>query len=135
MIEHLSDFPDDVLAFACRGTVTKADYDTVLIPAVTSALRGRGKIKLYYEIAADFENISAGAIWEDFVTALEHRTQWERVVLVTDVEWMTKATQLLHFLMPCPMKVFPTSETAEARKWIVAQGVTALAVSADGSSM
>ena len=34
MIEHLSNFPDDVLAFVCKGQVTKADYDTVLIPTV-----------------------------------------------------------------------------------------------------
>jgi hypothetical protein len=134
MIEQLSDFPDDVLAFACRGTVTKADYDTVLVPAVTRALRGRDKIKLYYEIATDFEDMSPGAMWEDFVTGVEHRTQWDRVALLTDVEWMKKSTWLFRFLIPCPMKVFPTSESAEARKWIVARDVTALVKSVEGST-
>ena len=34
MIEHLSDFPGNVVAFACRGR-DKSDYETVLS-------RGRG---------------------------------------------------------------------------------------------
>jgi hypothetical protein len=33
MIEQLSTFPDNVLAFVGRGQVTRADYDAVLVPA------------------------------------------------------------------------------------------------------
>jgi hypothetical protein len=32
MIELLRGFPDNVVAISCRGEVTKADYDTVLLP-------------------------------------------------------------------------------------------------------
>jgi hypothetical protein len=39
MIEQLSDFPGNVIAFRCLGRVTKADYVSVLVPAVTEALR------------------------------------------------------------------------------------------------
>ena len=38
MIEHLSNFPDGVLAFLCKGRVTKADYDSVRVPAVLKAI-------------------------------------------------------------------------------------------------
>ncbi len=38
MIELLKDFPDNVAAFAFYGHVTKADYDTVLIPDFEDAL-------------------------------------------------------------------------------------------------
>ena len=38
MIESLPNFPEHVLAFVCRGRVTKADYDTVLVRAVMRAL-------------------------------------------------------------------------------------------------
>ena len=37
MIEVLKGFPTKVLAFACKGHVTKRDYETVLIPAVGDA--------------------------------------------------------------------------------------------------
>ena len=38
MIEQLTDFPSNVVAFVCKGRVTKSDYDAVLVPAVLNAL-------------------------------------------------------------------------------------------------
>ncbi len=37
IIEQLPNFPDRVLAFVRKGRVTKADYDSVLVPAVVKA--------------------------------------------------------------------------------------------------
>ena len=33
MIKQLTGFPESVVAFSCRGHVTRADYDTVLVRA------------------------------------------------------------------------------------------------------
>ncbi|HEY8194032.1 MAG TPA: STAS/SEC14 domain-containing protein [Hyphomicrobium sp.] len=115
MIEHLSNFPDDVLAFVCRGRVTKADYDSVLVPAVVKALEKQERVRLYYETAADFSGIDPGAMWEDFKVGMEHLTRWKRVAVVTDVEWIKQTMRLFSFLMPGEMKSFPTSEAAQAR--------------------
>jgi hypothetical protein len=38
VIEALKDFPDNVIAIACHGHVTKADYETVLIPDIEDKL-------------------------------------------------------------------------------------------------
>ncbi len=119
MIEHLPNFPAGVLAFVCKGRVTKADYDTVLVPAVMQALKSHGKLRLYYETAGDFTGIDAGAMWEDFKVGMEHLTRWERVAVVTDVEWIGQTMRFFSFLMPGAMKLFPTSEAAQAREWIV----------------
>jgi hypothetical protein len=54
MIEHLAGFPDNVVAFVCKGRVTKADYDAVLIPTVLNTLKKHQKVRLYYETAPDF---------------------------------------------------------------------------------
>src|ERR1039458_3755092 len=88
MIEHLTSFPDNVLAFVCKGRVTKADYDAVLVPAVVQALQTHDKVRLYYETAGDFAGIDPGAMWEDFKVGMEHLTRWERVAVVTDIEWI-----------------------------------------------
>ena len=122
MIEHLKDFPDNVLAFVCKGRVTRADYDAVLVPTVEDALKKYKKVRLYYETAADFGGIDPGAIWEDLKVGMEHLTSWERVALVTDVEWIAHTMRLFSFLMPGEMKSFPTSEAAQARAWISAAG-------------
>ena len=120
MIEHLSNFPDDVLAFVCKGRVTKADYDSVLVPAVLKALEKQKRVRLYYETAADFSGIDPGAMWEDFKVGMGHLTRWERVALVTDVEWIKQTMRFFSFLIPGAMKSFPTSEAAQARAWIIA---------------
>jgi hypothetical protein len=121
MIEHLKTFPDNVLAFVCHGHVTKADYDTVLVPAVESALKRQDKVRLYYETAPDFAGINPGAMWEDFKVGVEHLTRWDRFAVVTDVEWIKQTIQFFSFLMPGSLKTFPTSEAAQARAWITAK--------------
>ena len=120
MIEHLADdFPDSVLAFVCEGHVTKADYDAVLVPAVMNALEKHDMIRLYFETAADFDGIEPGAIWEDFKVGMEHLTRWERVAVVTDVDWIKQTMRLFSFLIPGTMKLFSTSMAAQARAWII----------------
>jgi hypothetical protein len=119
MIERLPNFPAGVLAFVCKGRVTKADYDTVLVPAVMQALKSQGKVRLYYETAGNFTGIDAGAMWEDFKVGMEHLTRWERVAVVTDVEWIGQTMRFFSFLMPGAMKLFPSSEATQAREWIV----------------
>jgi uncharacterized protein YlzI (FlbEa/FlbD family) len=44
VIEKLSNFPDNVAAFACHGHVTKSDYETVLIPEIEDKLQRHNKI-------------------------------------------------------------------------------------------
>jgi len=46
----------------------------------------------------------------------------ERVAVVTDVEWIKQTMRFFSFLMPGAMRVFPTSEAAQARAWIIAAG-------------
>jgi hypothetical protein len=120
MIERLNTFPANVLAFVCRDRVSKADYDSVLIPSVVAALKSQNKVRLYYETAGDFAGIDPGAIWEDFRVGIEHLSRWERVAVVTDVEWIKQAMPMFGFLMPGAVKSFAASEPDSARQWIAA---------------
>ena len=119
MIEHLKNFPDNVLAVVCHGHITKEDYEKVLVPAVVEALKRHDKLRLYYETAGDFGGIDASAVWEDFMVGMEHFTRWERIALVSDVDWIKHTMRFFSFLMPAQMKVFSGSQAAEARAWIV----------------
>jgi len=119
MIERLMNFPDNIVGFVCTGRVTKEDYDAVLVPAVVNVLKRQGKVRLYYETAADFAGIDPGAIWEDFKVGMEHLTRWERVAVVTDVAWIKHTVRFFSFLMPGALKIFPTSEAPQARAWII----------------
>ncbi|MGH6736697.1 MAG: STAS/SEC14 domain-containing protein [Methyloceanibacter sp.] len=118
MIELLRGFPENVVAVSCTGQVTRKDYDTVLIPALEKALKAHEKVRLLYEAGPDFDGVDAGAAWEDFKIGMEHYFRWERVAVITDVEWIKHAARLFSFAVPGAMRVYPTEEAAKARLWI-----------------
>jgi hypothetical protein len=120
MIELLAGFPDDVLGFAYKGQVTKADYETVLLPAVAKALETRKGLRMYFDMKSDFTGIDAGAVWEDLKVGIGHRASWERVAVVTDIHWLAQTTRFYKLLLNCPVETFPTADAAEARTWIAA---------------
>lgn len=124
MIQALGGFPENVLAFVCHGHVTRQDYDSVLIPAVAKALEDHDKVRLYYETAADFEGIDAGAVWEDAKVGFSHLKRWERFAVVTDVDWIRHTMQLFSFMVPGEMKVFLPEDAEKAKEWIVQQPAT-----------
>lgn len=119
MIEALKGFPTKVLAFACKGHVTKRDYETVLIPAVEEALKQKGKLRLYYQIDPDFSGIEPGAVWDDFKVGMEHVLRWERIAVVTNVDWIRYTIRAFSFVIPGAVKIFPVDEQAKAREWIL----------------
>ena len=43
------------------------------------------KVRIHYEIAADFEGVSLGAVWDDIKAGMGHFSRGERVVLVSDI--------------------------------------------------
>lgn len=118
MIELLKGFPDNVVAIVCRGRVTRNDYDTVLVPAVEKALQSSDKVRLLYEVGSDFEAYDPGAAWEDFKVGMEHFSRWERIAVITDIEWIKHAMQLFSFIMPGTARVYSTADAAKARLWI-----------------
>ncbi len=120
MIEALAGFPDNVLAFSSQGRVTKADYENILVPAVRSILQRHSKVRLYYETEGEGLSIEPSAIWEDVTLGLEAIAHWERIAIVSDIEWLVRATLFFGALMPWPMRCFPKSEAAQARSWIAA---------------
>lgn len=118
MIETLSGFPDNVVGFKASGHVTRQDYETVVIPAVEAAFRLHPSLRLYYQLDSDFEGIGPGAVWEDFKVGMEHVRHWERIALVTDVDWIGAAMKVFSFLMPGEVRLFPLSDAAQAHEWL-----------------
>ncbi|MGB8365870.1 MAG: STAS/SEC14 domain-containing protein [Rhizomicrobium sp.] len=119
MIDIIEDFPDNIVAVSCRGHVTRRDYERVLIPTVEARLKKHDKIRLFYRVGPEFDRIDPGAVLEDIGVGFSHLTRWERIALVTDIEWMRLAIRAFAFLLPCPVGFFSASQEPEAREWIV----------------
>jgi SpoIIAA-like len=120
MIEIVPNFPDSVVGLIAKGHVTKQDYEAVLIPAIEAALKRHDKIRIYYELGSQFAGIDPGAAWEDLKTGVGHLNRWERMAVVTDVDWIKHMLNAFRFVIPGDMRLFPTAQASEARAWIVA---------------
>ncbi len=120
MIELLKDFPGNVVALSASGQVTRDDYQKVVVPAVEKALGQHEKVRLYYQIGPDFSGIDPGAMWADTKVGMGHFLRWERIAVITDVEWIKLSVMAFGFLMPAQVNVYSTAEADAARKWISA---------------
>jgi hypothetical protein len=118
MIEPVPDLPDNVLGFRAIGRITSEDYETVLIPAVEAKLAENKKVRLLYCLGEDFEGFEAGAMWNDAKVGLRHFTAWERIAIVTDVEWIRVSAKIFGFAMPGHVRVFNNGELNEAIEWL-----------------
>jgi hypothetical protein len=127
MLEIVAGFPERVLAFSVKGRLTKKDYGEVLIPTVNRALARYDKVSVYYEFGPDFTGIDAGAALADFKIGMKTLWRWERMAVVTDVEWIRIVVNVFRYLFfpvflifPGAARVFAMREAAEARRWIAA---------------
>ncbi|MGE0416598.1 MAG: STAS/SEC14 domain-containing protein [Acetobacteraceae bacterium] len=120
MITIQPGFPDNVVALACEGQVTRKDYDDILVPAVEAALARHQKLRLYYDIGPGFTGMDPGAMWEDFLVGMQHLMRWERVAVVTDVPWIAHTVNAFRFLMPGKVRVFTGTDRKVAQDWIAA---------------
>ncbi|MBS2132192.1 STAS/SEC14 domain-containing protein (plasmid) [Burkholderia thailandensis] len=119
MIDIVNDLPDGVAGFVAKGRVTRKDYEDVLIPAMETALKANRKVRCYYELGPEFSGMDPAAAWEDFKLGIQHLSQWERVAVVTDVEWIRIALSVFRFLIPGEVRVFGAGQSAQARQWII----------------
>lgn len=120
MIEILKDFPSNVVALSADGQVSREDYQKVVIPAVERAFNQHETVRLYYMIGKDFSGIDLGAMWADTKVGMAHFFRWERIAVITDIEWIKHSVTAFGFLMPAQVSVYATADAETARKWISA---------------
>jgi hypothetical protein len=118
MIRVMDHMPIGAIGFEATGKVTKEDYEKVLVPAVTAALE-QGPVRLLYVLGEDFESYSPGAMWSDTRLWAGHRDSWERVAVVTDVDWVENSIKAFGWLMHGRIRLFDDDEVDKAKLWLV----------------
>ncbi len=116
----LPGFPDNVIALSAVGEITSRDYTDHLIPLLREKEKSHDKLRLLMELGKEFENYTLGAIWDDAGLGLTYWRDFEKVALVTDSVWMTRAAKLFAPLMPGEVSVFPLAQMDHAKPWISA---------------
>jgi len=118
MLELMANLPRNVLGFTATGHVTGEDYEKVLIPAITAALKEHKKINLLYHLGAGFEGFEAAALWEDTKIGLRNFLAFDKIAVVTHVDWIRHAAKAFGFMMPAQVAVYNNADLPTARGWL-----------------
>lgn len=118
MIEQIPNLPANVLGFRAKGTVTAADYENVIIPAVEAQFARQPKVRFLYHLGDELTGFEAAAMWDDTKLGLRHLAGWEKMALVSDIEWIRAAVKIFGLAIPGQVRVFHNRELDEAMRWI-----------------
>ena len=117
MIDVLTDFPEGVFACRVSGAIRRDDYDRIIIPAVENAFARHSKLRVYIEAGNDI-SAEAGAMWDDFKLGVRHWTSWERIAIVTGLDWIGPMVRVMSALLPGEVRLFKPEEAGAARAWV-----------------
>lgn len=117
MIELIKPTAGNLVAIRTSGEVTADDYEEVLIPALKEVLAAHPKARVLYQVEAD-SHFTAGAIWDDTSFGLGHLFSFERIAVVSGVDWINNSVKALSFMMPFQVRVFGPDELQTAMDWL-----------------
>jgi len=113
--------PPGTVGFRAAGEIERDDYDKVLGPELRRALEAGGGLRTLYVIE-DLDEIDPGALWADaklgFDVGVRHHEAWIRSAIVTDIDWMARATKLFAWMIPGEARVFSLDELEQAKAWV-----------------
>ena len=118
MVERIPNLPDNVIGFSVKGTVTASDYESVIIPAVEAQFSRQDKVRFLYHLGEDFSGFEAAAAWDDAKLGLKHLRGWEKMALVSDVEWIRTSLKIFGLAISGHVRVFHNRELSEATQWV-----------------
>ncbi len=118
MIEIMKDLPDNVLGIIAKGELTAEDYRTVVMPAVQDKVSRHKKLRFIYYLGKEYKSFSIGAMFDDVKTGFSHLAIWEKIAIVTDIQWIVDGARLWGFTIHGHFKAFPSDQLERAIKWI-----------------
>src|SRR4051812_35242715 len=117
-IERLNGMPSGTLGFRATDEIEREDYDEVLGPALRGALETGAGLRTLYLIE-DLDEVEGGALWADaklgWDLGIRNHDAWVRSAIVTDIDWMARATKMFAWMIPGEARVFPRAELEQAK--------------------
>ena len=109
------------LGFQISDRLTREDYANVLVPPLRRAVEAGERLRVLFAIGPEL-HMDPSAVWEDLKLdvqlGIKHRDAWERVAVVTDIDWLWRAFALFSWMVPGEMRLFHEQELDEAKAWL-----------------
>ncbi|GAB4348455.1 MAG: hypothetical protein Kow0026_02970 [Oricola sp.] len=118
MFEFMDESTGKFVGIRASGTLTDADYKTVLIPKLEALMAEHGKLDLLLYLDDDFEGWDAGAAWDDARFGMQHRADFEKLAVVGGPAWVRKGLMAFAFLMKGQVRTYPSDELEKAWEWV-----------------
>ena len=118
MLKQMSDMPVGTVGFTAIGKVEDDDFEHAVEPVLRAEIAAGRKIRLLYLLSPEMREYEGDTLAEEMKFAARHPTQYERVAVVSDEDWMRPALSALSFLLPGHAKGFRVRELAEAKAWL-----------------
>lgn len=118
MIEFLNESSGNTIGIRATGKLTKADYETVLIPRLTKLFKEHGKLNLVFLMDEGFEGWDLEAAWDDASYGLMHQADFGKLAVVGGPAWVAWSVKLSAILMKGEIRVFDAGHGDEAWQWV-----------------
>jgi len=76
---------------------------------IKEKLKINPKLKFLYYIDAEFEHYELKAMLDDTKIGLKHFNAWEKMAVVTDINWIKNGVNVFGFMIPGEIQVFNIS--------------------------
>lgn len=120
MIERDTDVPAGIDAVRAVGTLSRHDYDTVVVPMLDAAVREGRRLRFLCVVDEDFHGLTPDGMWADVKLGLTAMRNLEGCAVVSDLTWVRDTTQLAAFFLPGHVRVFDAVQREEALRWLEA---------------
>ncbi|MBT2581509.1 STAS/SEC14 domain-containing protein [Planococcus sp. ISL-109] len=116
MLSFVTSKDEQTLAIEVEGKMTKEDlekFDNV----VFDKFRNDEKFSVY-AVIGDIDTPSAGAIFEELAIDAKRWSQYNKLAVVSEKDWLTKITGVIDKLPGVQVKHFPLDQMEQAWNWI-----------------
>jgi hypothetical protein len=117
MIERIEGLPAGVDGVRCNGKLTREDYDAVVVPLLEQVQREQRRLRCLVEMDG-FDGITPEAAFEDVRLGLRAIGSFDGCAVVSNLTWVGEVLRFVGFLLPYPVRVFPTDRREEAIAWL-----------------
>lgn len=119
MIDVLTDMPDGVTGIRVSGRLTGEDFRSV--ETGLKRAMGSGDIRIVEVIASDYVGFGPGGLAADLKlglgTLLRHHSDFTRLAVVTDKEWVGHTLHALAWMVPGELRLFALADLDDAKTW------------------
>jgi hypothetical protein len=118
MITAIKKLPEGTIGFKFKGSVTGKDYESVIFPALKTAVEANKKIHLVCVFNEDFKKFNMSGLLDDGLAGVKYFNNWNRIAIVSSHKKLNHFIKALHWFVRGDLKIFTDLELEKAIKWV-----------------